>query len=408
MKLATSEPGNPYEREADTVAEQVLRMPQPGLEHSRSCAGGCLRGQLEQPAREYEPASSGQPLHQHTRRFMESRFGHDFSQVRVHADSRAAESARSLNALAYTVGRHVVFGAGQFSPQSHAGRRLLAHELAHVVQQTTGLSTSSGLQRAPDQKPKLRHDVVLLGEGVVGGEELAKVLVRRGVVIPVKNVAEAAEVLGKIGYPIGTLYFVAHSTADGSLQFGKAEGFIKPADIATKLTGLVSADNAPSKVDFRGCSVGTSPKAMEQIRTALGAQSVVAGNCYAVITHSTPLKIGDKEITKASDVSEQNRPLFEKLFKGTADKLGVKGRCILNRSEKGFFAAGGRFVALFFNPALSKEWMPGKSVCYHEVTPQRVDPNKAASAAQGCSLIMVEQTKPEAKEAQPEAKETKP
>jgi hypothetical protein len=147
---------------------------------------------------------------------------------------------------------------------------------------------------------------------------------------------------------------------------------------------------------------------MEQIRTALGAQSVVAGNCYAVITHSTPLKIGDKEITKASDVSKQNRPLFEKLFKGTADKLGLKGKCIVNRSENGFFAAGGRFVALFFNPAFSKEWMPGKSVCYHEITPQRVDPNKAVSAIQGCSLIMVEETKPEPKEAQPEAKETKP
>jgi hypothetical protein len=60
---------------------------------------------------------------------------HDFSSVQIHNDSRAAESARAVNSLAYTVGRHIVFGAGQFAPQTHEGRRLLAHELTHVLQQ---------------------------------------------------------------------------------------------------------------------------------------------------------------------------------------------------------------------------------------------------------------------------------
>lgn len=79
--------------------------------------------------------SSGQPLDAATRAFMEPRFGHDFSQVRVHTDARAAESARTVNALAYTVGRDVVFGKGQYVPTTIAGQRLLAHELTHVVQQ---------------------------------------------------------------------------------------------------------------------------------------------------------------------------------------------------------------------------------------------------------------------------------
>lgn len=79
--------------------------------------------------------SPGEPLDAATRSFMEPRFGHDLGRVRVHADERAAESARAVNALAYTVGRNVVFGAGQYTPQSAAGRRLLAHELTHVVQQ---------------------------------------------------------------------------------------------------------------------------------------------------------------------------------------------------------------------------------------------------------------------------------
>ena len=64
---------------------------------------------------------------------MESRFGHDFARVRIHADTRAAESAVAVSALAYTVGNDVVFGAGQYTPRSAAGRRLLAHELAHII-----------------------------------------------------------------------------------------------------------------------------------------------------------------------------------------------------------------------------------------------------------------------------------
>src|SRR5438477_12555827 len=79
--------------------------------------------------------SPGQPLDSATRAFFEPRFGHDFSQVRVHADDRAAESAGTVKARAYTVGKHVVFGAKQFSPESIEGRRLLAHELTHVIQQ---------------------------------------------------------------------------------------------------------------------------------------------------------------------------------------------------------------------------------------------------------------------------------
>ncbi|GAC1347452.1 MAG: hypothetical protein NVSMB27_12900 [Ktedonobacteraceae bacterium] len=79
--------------------------------------------------------SSGQPLDAGTRAFMEPRFGHDFSQVRVHTDAKAAESAQAVNALAYTVGRDVVFGMGQYAPGTGEGRRLMAHELTHVVQQ---------------------------------------------------------------------------------------------------------------------------------------------------------------------------------------------------------------------------------------------------------------------------------
>lgn len=87
--------------------------------------------------------TAGTPLDPVARREMESHFGHDFGNVRIHTDAHAAESARNVGALAYTVGSHVVFGAGQYAPTTHAGRHLLAHELTHTVQQRSGL----GLQR---------------------------------------------------------------------------------------------------------------------------------------------------------------------------------------------------------------------------------------------------------------------
>lgn len=88
----------------------------------------------------------GQPLDAATRSFMEPRFGHNFSQVRVHTDAQAAESARTVNALAFTVGHDVVFDAGRYSPNTAAGRRLLAHELTHTIQQGGAEGTRRGTQ----------------------------------------------------------------------------------------------------------------------------------------------------------------------------------------------------------------------------------------------------------------------
>src|SRR5262249_20548100 len=82
--------------------------------------------------------SSGQPLERSTMRHMESRFGHDFGDVRVHTDTFAADSAKAINARAYTVGHDIVFGTSAYKPETNEGRRLLAHELAHVVQQGVG------------------------------------------------------------------------------------------------------------------------------------------------------------------------------------------------------------------------------------------------------------------------------
>jgi hypothetical protein len=88
--------------------------------------------------------SPGQPLDPAARASMESGFGHDFGRVRVHTDAKAAESAQAVDALAYTVGQDVVFGARQYAPETPAGRRLLAHELTHAVQQSPATQDAQG------------------------------------------------------------------------------------------------------------------------------------------------------------------------------------------------------------------------------------------------------------------------
>jgi hypothetical protein len=102
--------------------------------------------------------SSGQPLDPTTRAFMESRFDADFSQVRVHSDGQAVTSARALQSSAYTVGRDIIFGAGQFAPHTAQGQRLLAHELTHVVQQGQSASSPHRLVNSPADTAEVEAD----------------------------------------------------------------------------------------------------------------------------------------------------------------------------------------------------------------------------------------------------------
>lgn len=100
--------------------------------------------------------SPGQPLDPNTRAFFESRFGHDFRKVRVHTDSKATESAKAVSASAYTLGRDVVFGSGQYSPGTSTGRRLLAHELVHTLQQNESQQPKVVLRQATGGSRKLQ------------------------------------------------------------------------------------------------------------------------------------------------------------------------------------------------------------------------------------------------------------
>ena len=127
MKLEVSQPGDRDEEEADRLAEQVMRSADgPGTRLA-------LAGGIEEARAATE--RGGQPLDPETRAFMEPRFGFNFGHVRVHTDAAAANAAQAVNAKAYTLGSDIVFGPGRYQPGTSDGRQLLAHELAHVVQQ---------------------------------------------------------------------------------------------------------------------------------------------------------------------------------------------------------------------------------------------------------------------------------
>lgn len=143
MKSKVSQPGDALEREADKAAEHVLSTSssRPSIEGAARAGTSIARTATSSPTPVSAHAatpSSGQPLDTTTREFFEPRFGRDFGDVRIHTGAQAALTAQAVSARAYTVGRDVTFGAGEYAPQSSTGRRLLAHELAHVVQQDTG------------------------------------------------------------------------------------------------------------------------------------------------------------------------------------------------------------------------------------------------------------------------------
>jgi hypothetical protein len=192
-KLAVSGPGDEYERAADSIAEQVMQMPEPQLQRACACDGGCpespskklpeeharlqpkyvrsrgVQHVAEAPIVDEVLSGPGRPLDPAARAFMEPRFRHDFSHVRVHTDERAGRSADAVAAQAYTVGSQIVFGQRRYAPATRDGRRLLAHELAHIVQQATHqviarqpASTTKGTKAPVKSKtvfhPGVKHD----------------------------------------------------------------------------------------------------------------------------------------------------------------------------------------------------------------------------------------------------------
>jgi hypothetical protein len=177
-KLTVNQPGDVYEQEADRIAELVMRTPKPQIQHTCAYSGACPKCQTKQSGQEQESVqtkriqasdtgqtevppivyevlrSPGQSLNPAIRAFMEPRFGYDFSQVRIHTDDVAANAAHAVQARAYTIGRNIVFGSGEYVPTTVEGKRLLAHELTHAIQQTGSIAAAQGTPAVQRNEPK--------------------------------------------------------------------------------------------------------------------------------------------------------------------------------------------------------------------------------------------------------------
>ena len=139
------------------------------LQRKASVTETGLRSNAAPPIVNVVLSEAGQPLNAATRAAVEPRFNHDFSHVRIHTDERAAESARAVNAQAYTVGQNVVFASGHYSPQTPAGRWLLNHELAHVVQQSHSTSSAGPLE-ITDISDHTEHAADRAADAISAGE----------------------------------------------------------------------------------------------------------------------------------------------------------------------------------------------------------------------------------------------
>lgn len=367
-------------------------------------------------------SSGGQPLDAETRDDMEARLGHNFGDVRIHADGRADESARAVCARAYTVGQQIAFAAGQFDPRSRHGRQLLAHELSHVVQQRAyGPWTGSEIRvgavddpfereaehnaaqvasyspRAParlsaappllqrEGEPGQRSDVSLVLDADEKDMDEGRAYAAR--VIRVTSPEDARKKLQALGLPIGTLFIVSHANRAGEVKFESQSGtlsWVKISELGKQLKGALPADKAPATVDFRGCKLGEAEGQLESFRQQVGAKVARAGNCWSFTQRVTPLTVGGTDITQESQIPKGMEKAFDAALRQQVNGLkAANGRsvkdCLIGlapgeKADKSFtkirqlyFRNGGTLVAGWASPEYNEEWQEG-SICTKDMT----------------------------------------
>jgi hypothetical protein len=284
-KLKVGAANDPLEREADAAAERVMRIGDgPSCAFCRAGGGyesgpaavrrapASARGVMDLPPEAEDQArrltQGGEPLSGTVRASFEPRFGADFSGVRVHHDAAAAESARVLRARAWTLGNHIAFGAGQWAPGKAAGERLLAHELAHTLQQEGG-SASAGLttqllstgqsQGTPVTRPALmRSPLDVLGlQGV--DEPVPAAPLAETIITPTRINAPSSPgwqsvdpqyILIKKGEPVELPHLLKLDYQDDKCKSGKtrwkvAEGRYNDHEVCISADETVAASSAP-------------------------------------------------------------------------------------------------------------------------------------------------------------------
>jgi hypothetical protein len=340
---------DPAEAEADVLARdpwppEPVSIPsdgsQPPPRPSADATGGSPAAIHAPPSVASVLSSPGLPLDTATRRRMERRLGHDFGHVRVHVDTTAAISAGEVGAVAYAVGPHLVFGSGRYAPASSGGQRLLAHELAHVVQASAG--TGLLLRRQPDagatttlqttpattaaagtgtpgvtptgsaQSPQPRRDYVfLMGQDRPGGEWFfrdAERYYRAHIpgsptfVTTISNLADLLSwVASNVRQPIGDLFIVSHANEDGTLSFGldaadtdgklsvsELRAALHPISGSSSLANVSAVVDATTRIRIKGCDIGRTAEMVELLDEAFGGAGTVNAPTHEQVYGTDP------------------------------------------------------------------------------------------------------------------------
>jgi len=285
-KLEIGKPDDEYEKEADQVADAVMRMPDPKGESIQRKCKECeeeeknvqrkevcseVSGNSLSHVDEVVHSSKGKSLDAQTRAFMEPRFGYDFSGVRIYDDAKANESSDKINALAYTHGDNIVFNKNQYSPETSRGKRLLAHELTHVVQQG---NTSKKSNRLGQKTSTARKNQIQRQEHINFPDEQ--------IVVPVENIsgrgsdagereveAEIIKLRGWVNLYLGAYRDGLNSFSDTMSFASDEEARPRYFDVALKEVGKVLLDELINYATTDMPIIGPVVKGAKSVITAL-------------------------------------------------------------------------------------------------------------------------------------------
>ncbi len=399
-KHTMDEPGDRYEREADRIAEHVVGQHQAADNSAsvkdspdsdrpvispfimRQAEGGtAVSPKAQQSIR--QSRGGGAELPSTLRASMEAAIGVDFGKVRIHTDGNAQALNRSLSARAFTTGQDIYFGSSAFQPSSVAGQKLVAHELAHVVQQGKGQATvqrDGEKDKAPAPAAKIDVAIVLSDDD----QDFAEGRAYATTVLRVTDGADAAVKLKALGSPIGRLFVVSHSNGAGQVEFTSSIGtvsWVPIGDLAKAIKGAATID----AVDFRGCKIGDAPGAMESFRSTVGAKSTMGSNCWTFVQRATPLTIDGVPVTVPNQIPLGKQKAFDQaMLKQLSGMVSADGKPVQNclvglaRGEKAnsktlskiwriYWANSGNLVASWASPEYNQTWQEG-SICVKDMT----------------------------------------
>ena len=390
-KMIIGSPNDKYEQEADQVANQVMRMPEPQLQRACTCSGGCPKCQTKQThellqsehvgtsASEQTTAppnvqqvlrSPGQPLDPATRAYFDSRFHVNLDRVRVHTGESGERAARSVQAQAFTVGNNIVFGKDKYAPGNDDGKRLIAHELAHVLS-----PTHEGLMRkvTPDYKQIDDALTYNLFDWVVTDANIQSVLN----ILAGLNATDLADTLAKMrtdGYVevllenitnAKLIVFLQQVQRKGARAFATGQGLATQADMDQAQATFMQARNAASATAVHGPAPTQAQVAAQQSSQVASTSIPPQSATLSPADEATDNVAATTAVAAFVTWATANHPDL----KLTASHLRVDSRAVFERGQNvlAFAGSGKAVVGKSFARAVNADPAYALSTVMHEL-----------------------------------------